>query len=323
MKRVLSLVVGLVVLGAASVANSQAWPTRKPIVIVSAFPPGGATDILARLLAYHLSTRLGQSIVVENKSGAGGMIGTDAVAKAAPDGYTLLLGNHSGLASGAALQPKMPYNVTRDFAPITLISEVSIALVANAEVPAKTFDELKALAKAQPGKLGIAIPSLGGVQHLLVEQLKKTAQLDIASVPYRGTAPAIADLVSGVVQLDLDSLPALLAHIKAGRIRALFVADKVRSPLLPNVPTVGELGLAELAASTWFALVAPAGTPQPIIDRINQETVAILKSDDIRKSLAEQGMEARWSTPAEANAFILGEIDRWAKVVRDTGVKAE
>jgi tripartite-type tricarboxylate transporter receptor subunit TctC len=319
----LALLASVLAWGATIAANAQAWPTRKPITFVSAFPPGGATDILARLLAQQLTARLGQNIVVDNKSGAGGVIGTDAVAKAAPDGYTFLLGNHSALASGLSLQEKMPYDAARDFAPITMVSQVTMALVVNKDVPVKNYAELVALAKAQPGKLGVAIPSLGGVQHLVIEQLKKEAGLDITSVAYRGTAPAINDLLSGVVQLDLDSLPALLSHIRAGRLRALLVADKERSPLLPDVPTVGEVGLKDLAASTWFALVAPAKTPPEIIDRMNREVVAALKSDEVRKALAAQGMDPVWSTPEETSTFIRGEIDRWAKVVRETGVRAE
>lgn len=313
----------LTVLGIATSASAQAWPSRKPITFISAFPPGGATDILARLLAQQLASKLGQNIVVDNKSGAGGVIGTDAVAKAAPDGYTFLLGNHSALASGLSLQEKIPYDAARDFAPITMVSQVTMALVVNKDVPVTNFAELVALAKAQPGKLSVAIPSLGGVQHLVTEQLKKEAGLDITSVAYRGTAPAINDLLSGVLQLDLDSLPALLSHIKAGRLRPLFVADKQRSALLPDVPTVGEVGLKDLAASTWFALVAPAKTPPEIIERMNREVVAVLKSDELRKALAAQGMDPIWSTPEETSIFIRDEIDRWAKVVRETGVRAE
>ena len=323
MRRLLAATLGLLMLCFGAASQAQEWPARKPIVFVSGFPAGGATDILARLLAQKLSARIGQSIIVENKTGAGGVIGTDAVAKAVPDGYTFLLGNHSALASGLALQEKIPYDAARDFAPITMVAQVTIALVANPQVPAATFAELIALAKARPGKLSVAIPSVGGIQHLMIEQLKKEAAVDLVNVPYRGSAPAIADLLSGVVQLDIDSLPALLQHVRAGRLRALFVADKVRSPLLPEVPTVAELGMPDLVASAWFVLVAPAGTPQAIIDRMNREVVAILKTPEIQSEFAAQGFDPLWSTPEETSSNIRSEIARWAKVVRETDARAE
>lgn len=323
MRMLLVLIAGVLTWGLADTSYAQAWPTRKPITFVSAFPPGGVADILARLLAQQLTAKLGQNIVVDNKSGAGGIIGTEAVAKAAPDGYTFLLGNHSALASGLSLVEKIPYDAARDFAPITMVSQVTMALVVNKDVPAADYAELVALAKAKPGTLSIAVPSLGGVQHLSVEQLKKEAGVDITTVAYRGTTPAVNDLLSGTVQLSLDSLPALLPHIKSGKLQPLFVADKERSPLLPNVPTVAEVGLKDLTASPWFVLVAPANTPPEIIERMNRAAVEALKSNEIRKAFAAQGMDPVWSTPEEASTFIRGEIARWAKVVRETGVRVE
>lgn len=322
MKLLLALFAGVLAWGGTDEALAQAWPSRKPITFVVGFPAGGANDILARLLAQRLTVTLGQSVIVENKSGAGGIIGADAVAKATPDGYKFLLGSHAALASGLALQEKVPYDAAHDFAPITMVSQVTMTLVANKDIPATNYADLVALAKREPGKLSIAVPALGGVQHLVTEQLKKEAGLDITTVAYRGTAPAINDLQAGMVQLGLDSLPALVPHIEAGKIRPLFVADKTRSRLMPDVPTVSEIGLKGLTASPWFALVAPANTPPNIIERMSREAVEALKSDEIRKAFQAQGMDPAWSTPEETTAFIRNEIVRWAKVVRETGVSA-
>lgn len=313
-------------LGAALLAvpaSAQEWPAQKPIRIVSAFPAGGTTDILARVIAQKLGETLGQTVVVENRTGAGGVIGTDHVAKAAPDGYTFLLGNSGALASGLTLFPNLTYDPSRDFASVAIVGDVTIALAVNPQVPAKTFQEFIALAKAKPGQITTALASLGSLHHLLIEQMKKEAGITLVNVPYKGSAPAVTDLVAGVVQSDLDNLPAMISFVKAGRARVLVIGDEQRSPVLPDVPTFAEVGMPSLSASPWFALVAPAGTPRPIIDRVNREVVAMMRSPDMREKLAAQGLNARWSTPAEADQLIRSEMARWAKVAKESGAKLE
>jgi len=303
------------------IALAQGWPTQKPIRIVSAFPAGGTTDILARILAQKYTQALGQTVIVENKAGAGGLIGTDAVAKAAPDGYTFLLGNSGALASGLSLFPSVPYDPTRDLVSVGLVADVTIALAVNPQVPAHTLAELIQLGKTQ--QLSVGIPSLGSIHHLLIEQMKKDTGMKLINVPYKGSAPAVTDLIGGVIQMDLDNLPAMIQFIKAGRLRALAVGSNTRSSFLPDVPTFAEAGLPNLMASPWFALVAPAGTPAPIIQRMNAELGNILKMADIRQSFEAQGLNTRWSTPAEADELIRTEITRWSKIVKDTGAKVD
>ncbi len=308
---------------AAVPAAAQAWPTQKPIRIVSAFPAGGTTDILARVIAQKLSESLGTPVVVENRTGAGGVVGTDHVAKSAPDGYTFLLGNSGALASGLTLFPNIGYDPSRDFASVAIVGDVTIALAVNPEVPAKTFQEFIALAKAKPGQLGIALASLGSLHHLLIEQMKKETGISLVNVPYKGSAPAVTDLVAGTVQANLDNLPAMISFVRAGRARVLVIGDPERSPLLPDVPTFAEVGMPSLTASPWFALVAPAGTPKPIIDRVNREVVAMMKAPDMREKLAAQGLNARWSTPQEADSLVASEMKRWARVAKESGAKVE
>ena len=306
----------------ASHAGAQAWPA-KPIRMVSAFPPGGTTDILARVLGQKLTEVFGQPVVVENKVGAGGMIGTEAVAKSAPDGYTFLVGNSGALASGLSLYPNIGYDPARDFASVAIIGDVTIVLAANPQVPVRSIREMIDLAKAKPGELSIAIASVGGIHHLLIEQMKKETGMNLINVPFKGSAPAVTALIGGVVQFDLDNLPAILQNIKAGQARPIAVGDTARSPVLPDVPTFAEAGLPTLSASPWFALVAPAGTPPAIIERMNRVVVAILKTPEMRDKFAAQGLNARWSTPAEADQLIRSEITRWARVVKESGAKLE
>ena len=317
-----SIAIGLISLAAAT-ASAQSWPAQKPIRFVSAFPAGGTTDILARLLGQRLGEILGQNIIVENRAGAGGLIGTDAVAKAAPDGYTFLLGNSGALASGLSLFKNVPYDPTKDLTSVTLVGDVTILLAVNPQVPAKTLQELIELAKAKPGQLSVGIPAVGSIHHLLIEQMKKEAGINLINVPYKGSAPAVSDLVAGVIHIDLDNLPAMSAMVKAGRIRGLAVGSPTRTSSLPDVPTFAEAGMPSMMASPWFALVAPAGTPAPIIERMNRELVAILKTDDIKHRFEAQGLNPRWSTPAEADELIRVEAVRWAKIVKETGAKVE
>jgi tripartite-type tricarboxylate transporter receptor subunit TctC len=321
--RLIGAAVAALVVGASlAPAMAQSYPD-KPVKLVIPFPPGGTTDIVGRILAQRLGEALGKPFVVENKPGAGGIVGTDYVAKAAPDGYTLLLGNSGALASGITLFPSIPYNVSRDFAPISMITDVSIVLAVNPKLPVKTVGELVAYTKAHPAQLNVALPSVGSMHHLLTEQFKISAGMNFVTVPYKGSGPAVLDLIGDHVQMDFDNLPALAPHIQSGQVRALAVADAKRSEFLPDVPSMKEAGYPDIVASPWFAMMAPSGTPRPIIDHLNRQVVKIMQSEDMKQKLREQGANARWSTPEECGAFIRSEIDRWAKVVKMAGVKLD
>jgi tripartite-type tricarboxylate transporter receptor subunit TctC len=262
-------------------------------------------------------------VVIENRGGAGGLIGTDAVAKAPPDGYTLLVSNTSSLAAGLALRAKVPYDVLRDLTPVSLLADITIVLALHPSVPAKSPRELIALAKSRPGTLNAAVPGLGTLQHLLTEMFRLRAGVSLALVPYKGGAPALVELLAGQDDLAFINLPTLLEFIKAGRLRAIAVADAHRSEVLPDVPTLNEAGLPGLIASPWSAMMAPAATPSEIIARLNTEVVRIMRSADMKKYLASQGANPLWSTPEEARAFIRDEIAKWAKVAREAGIKPE
>ena len=249
-------------------------------------------------------------------------IGTDAVAKSPPDGYTLLVGNAGSLAAGLSLRSKIPYDVLRDFMPVSLLADTTIALVVHPAVPARNARELIALAKAQPGKLNAAVPGLGTLQHLVTEWFRLRAKVDIALVPYKGGAPALVDVLAGHSDMTFINLPTLLEFIKAGRLRAVAVADAKRSELLPDVPTLTE-SLPGLVASPWIAMMAPAATPKEIVARLNSEVVRIMKASEMKQYLVGQGANPLWSTSDEARAFIRDEIDKWAKVSREAGIKPE
>lgn len=322
--RVIGALIMGVFLSVVGVPKSFAdtYPT-KTVRLVIPFPPGGTTDIIGRMLAQKLSDAFGQAVIVDNKAGAGGLVGTDAVAKSAPDGHTLLLGNSGALATGLSLYPNVPYDVLRDFAPISLISDVTIVLAVNPSLPAKSGAELVAYAKANPGKLNVALPSIGSMHHLLTEMFKISAGVNIVNVPYKGSAPAIVDLMGGQVDMDFDNLPALLPYIKSGRVKGLAVASAARSEFLPELPTMKEAGLPEIVASPWFAMVAPVGTPRPIVDKVNREVVKIMRSDEMKQRLHSQGANPLWSTPEECGEFIRSEIVRWEKVVKASGARLE
>jgi len=301
---------------------AQSYPS-KVIKIIMPFPIGGTNDIIARAVGDRLAPLLKQPVVIENRGGAGGLIGTDAVAKAPPDGYTLLVSNTSSLAAGLALRAKVPYDVLRDLTPVSLLADITIVLALHPSVPAKSPRELIALAKSRPGTLNAAVPGLGTLQHLLTEMFRLRAGVSLALVPYKGGAPALVELLAGQDDMAFINLPTLLQFIKAGRLRAIAVADAHRSEVLPDVPTLNEAGLPGLIASPWSAMMAPAATPSEIIARLNTEVVRIMRSADMKKYLASQGANPLWSTPEEARAFIRDEIAKWAKVAREAGIKPE
>jgi len=302
--------------------EAQNYPV-KPVKIIMPFPPGGTNDLIARAVGDRLAVVLKQPVVVDNRGGAGGLIGTDAVAKAAPDGYTLLVANTGSLAAGLSLRAKVPYDVPRDFVAVSMLADITIALAVHPAVPVKTPRELIALAKARPGKLNAAVPGLGTLQHLVTEWFRLRANVNIALVPYKGGAPALIDLLAGQNDMAFINLPTLLEFIKTGRLRAIAIVDAKRSEVLPEVPTLNESGLPGLVASTWVAMMAPAATPKDIVARLNIEVVRIMKSPDMKQYLAGQGANPLWSKSDEARVFIRDEIDKWAKVARDAGIKPD
>ena len=307
----------------ASVAQAQNYPDR-PIRLIAPFPAGGLADVLARAVGDEMSKTLGQPVIVENRAGAGGNTGADAVAKAAPDGYTLLMGTVGTHAINSSLYAKMPYDHVKDFAPVILVAGVPNVLEVNPSVPVNSMQELIAYAKANPGKLNFASSGSGTSIHLSAEMFKVMTGVQMAHVPYKGSAPALADLMGGQVQLMFDNLPSSLALIKAGKLKPLAVTSLTRSSALPDVPTVAESGLPGFEASSWFGLLAPAGTPKEIVTKLNGEVAKWLATPDAREKLAAQGAIASTAlTPEDFAKHIGTETTKWAKVVKDSGAKVE
>ena len=303
-------------------AGAQAWPS-KPIRLMVPFPPGGSTDIVARIVAQKLSEKLGQSIVIENRGGAGGTIGTAVVAKAAADGYTLGVASTSTHVVAPGVYAKLDYDPVKDFSPVGLMAVSPYLLVVTPSVPAKTLHELVALAKKQPGKLNYASAGVGSTTHLAMEMLKYASGTFMLHIPYNGNGPAGTALIAGQVEVLFGSLPALLPHAKSGRARALAVGTPKRSPSLPDVPTVAESGYPGFDASLWLAIMAPAGTPQPIIERLNREIVAVVGAADTREAFDKAGTEPLTGTPADLAAMIRDGVPKYAQIIKTAGVKAE
>ncbi len=302
-------------------APAQDFPT-KPVRFIVPNPPGGASDITARVLAEKLSQRWGQPVVVENKPGAGAIIGTDFVAKAPPDGYTILL-VPSSHAFNVNLYKKLPYDSVKDFAALTQTAWTPLVLVVNPSLPVKSVKELIAYAKANPGKLTYASSGSGTSLHLAAEMFKDMAGVDIVHVPYKGSTAAHPDVLSGQVSMIFDTIPAVLPHIKSGKLRPLAVTGTKRSALMPDLPTMAEAGLPGYAASSWGGVLAPAGTPKATIDKLNAEMVAVLKLPEVQERLTGVGLEPASGTPAEFEAFIKAEIAKWSKIIKEAGITAE
>jgi len=320
--RFAALLAALCVAGGAFAQGAANYP-NKAIRIVVPFTAAGTTDILARAVANEMQKAWGQAVVVENRPGAGGNLGSDIVAKAAPDGYTLLVGAVSPQAINVTLYPHMPYDVMRDFAHITLIASVPNVLEVNPSVPVHTVKELIELAKSKPGQLTYASSGSGTSIHLSAELFKSMTGVDMLHIPYKGSAPAITDLISGQVNLMFDNLPSSLAQIKAGKLRAIAVTSTKRSPALPDVPTIAESGLPGYEAGSWFGMHAPAGTPRDIIMKIYGVVSKSLHTPEMMERLASQGAEPVGDTPEHFTEFVRSEIAKWAKVVKASGARVD
>jgi len=321
MKR-LTCIVGIAIFGAALVAAAQPFP-NKPIRIIVPFPAGGAGDVVPRVIGQHLQKVLGQAIVVENKTGAEGTIGVDAVAKATPDGYTLGVATSGPVVIGKRLFPNIPYDPKKDLTPLILTYETPFVLVVNATSPANTVADLFALAKKSPGKMNVAIPNNGSIQHLLTEMMKTTVGIDIVNIPYKGGAPAATDVAGGQVDLTWGALPNVIGLVKGGKLRALAVSSSRRSPLLPDVPTLVELGWPTLVATNWNGLIAPAGTPAAVLDTLNKEINAILVLPQVKQQFAEMGITALGGTRAQFATLLAEEETKWAEVIVKANIKPE
>jgi len=303
-------------------ALAQAYPT-KAIRVVVPFPPGGGTDIIAREVTQKVATATGWNFVIDNKPGAGGNLGVDAVAKAPADGYTLVLGQTSNLAINATLYAKLPYNPQKDLAPIGLVASASLVIVVPAQSAYKTLADLVAAAKARPGEVNFASPGNGTVAHLTGEQFQRAAGIRFQHVPYKGANQALTDVISGQVQLYVSSVPSVLQQIRTGKLRPLAVTSAQRVDDIPQTPTVGESGYKGFDAITWFGFLAPAGTPKEIVARLNAEFNKALQQPDLRKRLGDEGADPLGGTPEQFAALIRDDIVRWGKTVKESGVRVD
>ncbi|MBR0652418.1 tripartite tricarboxylate transporter substrate binding protein [Roseomonas terrae] len=306
----------------ATAARAQAdWPNRS-IRLISPFPPGGAADLLARVLAEELSPVLRQTVVVENRTGAGGSVGTEAAVRSAPDGYTLVMGSAGPLAINPSLL-RLSYDPARDLVPIAPVAAVASVLVVHPSVNARTLPELLALARAEPGKLNYGSAGIGSAQHLFMELLKQLANVDITHVPYRGTGPAMVDTVGGRLTMMFDTTPTALPHIRDGRVRTIAVSSARRDPALPDIPTIAETGVAGYEAIGWYGVFGPTGIPAPVIERLNREITGLLSRPEFRAKLTAQGVEAMGGTAAEFTAMVAEDRQRWAEVIRRGNIRVD
>ena len=314
----------IVLLALLSSANAyaQAYPSR-PIHLVVPFPAGGPTDVIARAIGQKLSDAVGQPVVIDNKPGAGGAIGSEAVARSAPDGYTILIGTNSTHSIGPILNPKTPYNVERDFAPVSLVATAPNVLIVSPKLPVNNVRELIALAKAQPGKLNYATSGVGTIVHLSSVLFASMAGIDIVHVPYKGVTQALPDIMSGQIALMFDNIVGVLPRVKAGQEKAIAVTSLKRSSLAPSIPTVAESGLPGYESVSYFGIFAPAGTPKAVVAKLSQDLAQVLKRPDLKELLATQGAEAEGSDPAKLAAHVRSDTAKWEKVIKAAGVKIE
>ncbi|MBI5720834.1 MAG: tripartite tricarboxylate transporter substrate binding protein [Burkholderiales bacterium] len=321
MKSLIALTMALLC-AAAGGAHAQPYPSR-PVQLIVPYPAGGASDIMARAFAEKLAAGLGAQVIVDNRAGAGGNLAGSAAAKAAPDGYTLFFGAAGPLAVNPALYAKMPFDPAKDFAPIGLVGSMALFLTVPADLPVKSLPDLIALSKARPGALNYASSGVGGTTHLAMEWLKSQAGADITHVPYKGTAAGVADMVGGRIQVIFDAWPTTSPHVRAGKLRYLAVSTARRSALEPEVPTMTELGLSGFDLYVWYGLMAPAGTPAEIVQKLARLTAEITTKADLRERFASLGMEPLTGTPDRFAEHLRVETDKWARIVKLSGAKAE
>jgi tripartite-type tricarboxylate transporter receptor subunit TctC len=318
----LAVLISLFSFATPLVAGAADYPTR-PISLVVAFTPGGASDVLARILARKMQEMLGQTMVIDNRPGAGGNVAAEAVARAAPDGYTLLAGNNAILATNAALYKTIGFDAETDFAPIGLIGSQANILVVNPALPARSLAELIALAKADPGKLNFASSGYGLAAHLAGELFKAEAGIDIVHVPYKGAAPALQDVIAGHVQMMFATASSVVSHIRDGKVRALAVTTLERTTVMPDIPTMDELGLKDFDATTWHGLVAPAHTPKEVIAALHGALATALADASVKASLAALGVDIMGGSPEDFAAYIRSEIPKWTAIVKASGAKLD
>jgi tripartite-type tricarboxylate transporter receptor subunit TctC len=302
-------------------ALAQGWPS-KPVRLVVPYPPGGPTDIVARVVAERLSAQTGQTFIVDNRAGAGGNLGAEAVAKAAPDGYTLLVAT-TAHAINKSLFKNLNYDVQRDFVPVSLLTQGPLVLVVNPDFPAKSVSELIAIAKAKPKSVSFASSGNGQSTHLAAELFASMAGAPMTHVPYKGSAPALNDLIAGQVPIMFDTMLSAMQHVKSGRLRALAITGAQRSPAAPDVPTLAESGLPGYQAYAWNGLLAPAGTPPAVINRLSEELKTALSQPAVQEKFSAQGFAATWTAPAQAAGFLQNEVEKWGLTVQQSGAKVE
>jgi tripartite-type tricarboxylate transporter receptor subunit TctC len=321
MKFSIRLAVGFFLALMTSMLWAQSWPT-KPVRMIIAFPPGGPTDLVSRVLAQKLSEQLGQQVIVDNKPGAGGNIAAELAAKAAPDGYTIFY-NTSAIVIGPALYGKVNYDTLKDFTPVLLTASVPMVLVVNPQLPARSVKEFLDLAKTRSGALNYSSSGTGTITHLASAMMSTQTGIQTQHIPYKGSAPGLVDLASGQTQFMIDTINTVLPYVRDNRLRGLAVTSAKRSPLLPDLPTLAEAGISGFEAAAWQGIVVPTGTPNEIVQKLNAEVNKALTHPDIRSRLAAQGADILGGTPAEYAAYLRSEMPRWAKAVKDSGAKAE
>ena len=321
MKFSIRLAVGFFLALMTSMLWAQSWPT-KPVRMIIAFPPGGPTDLVSRVLAQKLSEQLGQQVIVDNKPGAGGNIAAELAARAAPDGYTIFY-NTSAIVIGPALYGKVNYDTLKDFAPVLLTASVPMVLVVNPQLPARSVKEFVDLAKTRSGALNYSSSGTGTITHLASAMMSTQTGIQTQHIPYKGSAPGLVDLASGQTQFMIDTINTVLPYVRDNRLRGLAVTSAKRSPLLPDLPTLAEAGISGFEAAAWQGIVVPTGTANEIVQKLNAEVNKALMHPDIRSRLAAQGADILGGTPAEYAAYLRSEMPRWAKAVKDSGAKAE
>lgn len=317
--KVATALIATTVFGASAAAIAQQDYPTKPLRLVVPFTPGGSTDILARVIGQKLTEAWGKQVIIDNRPGAGGNIGVDLVAKSPADGYTLVMGHIGTFGVNPTLYPKLPYDPIKDFQPITLVALVPNMLSVTPSLPVKSVKELVALAKAKPGTINFGSGGNGSAAHLAGEYFKLLTKTEITHVPYRGTSPAVTDLIAGQIQMIITGVPPTLAFAKSGKLRALAVATAKRLPLLPELPTIAEAGVPGYEATQWYGVLVPAGTPKPVVAKLNAEMAKAIHGKDVREKLAADAAEPVGNSPEEFGAFIKKEIARWAPVVRASG----